>query len=412
MGLGAHRRQIAAAAAAIVLSAVADSDGLEAARARAQSSANRPPADKFDVWMAAATGHEPGLDDEPLQTVGSLSSREMQEILAAAREWTSTGPDAAANDLLIRGALLHLDLGILANTGAVVRYTPPPAVGRRPPPSPPGVSVLVADGRYEGLELPNPHWGFGRSLLAAIRPNDAATQSARLWYRAVSAYMSNTGLLSDLVTHLAQARSLFPADAEVFYDSGCLYEVFAAPRIQAAIRASTPPRGTTYGVESFRSNLQQAEGHFRRALAIDPGHAHARVRLGRVLALQERPTEAQPELERAIAGATDAMALYYGLLFLGRLHEERGAADAARATYERASALHPRAQTPHIALSRLARAAGDRGRALQAIAPVLALPDASAEREDPWWGYHFWRRRDADEVFTVLRRPFLLAGGR
>ena len=98
--------------------------------------------------------------------------------------------------------------------------------------------------------------------------------------------------------------------------------------------------------------------------------------------------------------------MYYGNLFLGAAEEELGHRDAARLAYEQAAALYPDAQSPLVALSRLARRYGDRPGALRAIQRVFALSSDANERNDPWWTYNVAQARNADALLEELRRPF------
>src|SRR5947199_348121 len=105
---------------------------------------------------------------------------------------------------------------------------------------------------------------------------------------------------------------------------------------------------------------RQAEAFFRRALEVKPDHVEARLRHGRVLGGLGRHADAAAELRQAIASADDTLLVYYGNLFLGAAEEELGHRDAARLAYEQAAASYPDAQSPLVALSRLARRYGDR----------------------------------------------------
>ena len=79
---------------------------------------------------------------------------------------------------------------------------------------------------------------------------------------------------------------------------------------------------------------------------------------------------------------------------------------AAREAYVRAAAFYPRAQSPRLALSALATRMGDRKEALAAIEPLFRLPEAAAERDDPWWIYLDSAGRNADALLAEMRRPF------
>jgi hypothetical protein len=94
-------------------------------------------------------------------------------------------------------------------------------------------------------------------------------------------------------------------------------------------------------------------------------------------------------------------------LFLGAAEEGLGNDDNARASYLAASELFAAAQSPHLALSALARRRGDRAGALAAMERVFELPPTQPERDDPWWTYHLAHGRNANMLLEELRQPFL-----
>jgi hypothetical protein len=76
----------------------------------------------------------------------------------------------------------------------------------------------------------------------------------------------------------------------------------------------------------------------------------------------------------------------YLSLFLGHELSTVGHTNEARQQFERAAKLFPNAQSPLLALSRLALASGDSPGSLLAIQQVFALP-AADPLSDPWWNY-------------------------
>ena len=237
----------------------------------------------------------------------------------------------------------------------------------------------------------------------AGRPAPGRDDMVRQWYRATAAWMQSR---EDHDTqHLDRARLMFPDDPDILFLSGCQRETYAAPHIQSAMRSAVFPSGMTSDVGSDRVELRLAEAFFRRALAANP-LPEAHLRLGRVLSLLERHADARVMLKQAIAGTGDPLLLYYGELFLGRAEEALANPDAARTSYMRAAELYPRAQSPRLALSQLARRSGDRAGALSAIAPVFSMPADEATRDDPWWSYHVAQGRNAGDLLDALRKPF------
>lgn len=382
-------------------------------------------------WLDSVERHEPGKADASALEVDSWSRRELEQLFAdvhalleqidrpgrrpsrrltpadtrelqeLARREAQRGP----NLMVKRGAMLHADIVMLVPSGTVRAQQLPPSPDAQPL-APRTPSARVVDGSETGIEYSAVHWDFARSLLDAVAPDPSRDEIVRLWYRATAAFFAEWRLLADAVPHLQRARQLLPTDAHLLVDSGCLYEFLAAPRIQNIVQTATLPGGLTFEVASARSNLRQAETFFRRALELDGGLVEARVRLGRVVGLQGRHDEAARELRGAAEAARDPVLQYYARLFLGDEEQALGRRDAARGSYEMSAALYPQAQSPHLALSQLARRYGDRAGALRAIKPMLELPPNQALREDPWWVYHDGHGYQAETLFDQLHRLF------
>jgi hypothetical protein len=79
------------------------------------------------------------------------------------------------------------------------------------------------------------HLEFARAVLDAIKPNPSDDPAAALWYRATSAALARAHDHADAIVHLRRAWQLFPGDATIFFDAGCLYETFASPAVQAVL---------------------------------------------------------------------------------------------------------------------------------------------------------------------------------
>ncbi len=91
---------------------------------------------------------------------------------------------------------------------------------------------------------------------------------------------------------------------------------------------------------------------------------------------------------RAIDGGVTGELLYFAEMFLGSQEEALGHPTQARACFERAALLYPRAQSPRMALSQLLRRAGDRSGAQRELRILAEIPPNRREREDPWWDYY------------------------
>jgi tetratricopeptide (TPR) repeat protein len=85
--------------------------------------------------------------------------------------------------------------------------------------------------------------------------------------------------------------------------------------------------------------LDQAARHYRDALAVDPDHAEAHLRLGRVLFERRRPEEARTHLERAASTPCRDAVCGFAWLFLGELFSEQNDVGQARNAYLAASGV-------------------------------------------------------------------------
>ncbi len=249
-------------------------------------------------------------------------------------------------------------------------------------------AYIVRDGRWLGIRYITMHWQLGRSLLDGVTPAPAANLGVHEWYVQTSSDLLQMRQIAAAVDHYAHARRIFPSDPVILFASGVLHERFGSTAMQAAAESIVESNRESAEVSSARAELVKAERFFRDSLAHRPGHVEARVRRGRVLDDLLRHDEASEELRRAIADGASGPLLYLAELFLGRAEEAGGRFDAARAAFERASALYPNAQSPRLALSQIARRMGDRRAAQHELQIIARLPGDERRREDPWWFYY------------------------
>jgi hypothetical protein len=391
---------------------------------------------RLQVWLAAVNQHSAGKADAAALAVWTWT-RQQLEVLApdvrALLQLVATGkPDGSrslagftptefkelqglavrqlaggANRLRKRGAILHADIASLVPPAIEPIVAAPAPNGRGQSTGPRRSSIQTSDGRFQSMGYPGVHWDFARSLLDGVTPDPSRDETVRLWYRATSAWQISQHNFTDALPHLERARQVLPIDPRIFLASGGVAEMLATPRIQGMIRTTVLPAGMVIDVPSERANLRNAEAFYRRALELDPDLTEARIRLGRVLGLQGRHEEAIRELRRADGPDAGSLLQYCAALFLGADEEALGHLDRARDAFRAASALYPNAQSPYLALSRLAWRTGDRAGALGAIQPVLALSSSNAEaREDPWWQYFDGTGRDAEALLDRLHRLF------
>jgi tetratricopeptide (TPR) repeat protein len=327
-----------------------------------------------------------------------------EELRELARRTSASKRHGDDNYILRRGALLHADVAMLLPTNSE------PVVPSSAP-GPQRLRMSLADGFGSDVRQVAVHWDLARMLLDYVKPRGSdhpapgRDDMVRDWYRATAAWMQSREDYDTL--HLDRAREIFPADPVILFLSGTQAETYAAPHIQSAIRSAAAPAAVAFAVGSDRAELRQAEGFFRHALTVDPALPELHLRFGHVLSLLERHADAARELRDALASEDEAVLRYYGQLFLGAAEEALGHADAAREAYSEAVTLYPSAQSPHIALSALARRRGDRATALREMQTVFELERAESEPDDPWWTYYTAQARNADGMLSALWRPFL-----
>jgi tetratricopeptide (TPR) repeat protein len=400
-----------------------------------------PRIERIGHWVDAVMQHRPGANDAALERVASMSIADIQTLAIDAQtlltlmrhpramRFFTPGPGSKqieirysvaeiealrslakrmapredndalnsrlVNGFLERAALLEGDVAMLGTTETVPMTHAPPGGAFN-------YRVKVSDGQMLSIYQGPLHWALARKMLDLITPNPASDPMVRAWYIATIAQLEAAEQHD--TDHLERASAIFPLDPVILFFNGCLHEVYASDRVQAAVKVMHLPPGLSLGVGSARSELQLAEAFLKKAVAADAEAPEARLHLGRVLGLLGRHQEAAVELGRAEDRLGDEMHEYYAALFLGREEEALGRLDAAQVSYERAASLYPGAQSAHLALSQLAWRRPDRTAALTAIRDAL-----DATGEDPWWTYDVAHAHRAGALLDELRRPFVEA---
>jgi tetratricopeptide (TPR) repeat protein len=356
---------------------------------------------RMRVLACAAGGLLLEAECMELKAADSLGP-ELRQVAALAHASNLRGD---RNYILRRGALLHTDVPVLAPNAMAAPSDSRSTEG------PNRFRMQISDGREVDLAQSAVHWEIARMLLDQVVPRGgdraapAGDEMVRAWYHATAAWMQ---LVEDHdKSHLDHARQIYPADPDVLLLAGFQRETFAGAPVQNAVRSAVLPTGVTLDVGSEKTELRDAEAFFQRALVLRPDHAEGRMHHGRVLALLGRHADAVVELRRAAAALQDPFLGYYAQLSLGAEEETIGNREAAHAAYEQAAAYAPRAQSPLLALSQLARRYGDRPGALSAMDRLYAIPEeGGGDHDDPWWWYAVSQARDADDLLDAVRQPF------
>lgn len=337
------------------------------------------PQSQLDRWLAAVAAHEAGNPGKLAIEVATWSGAELDEAVALAKRHARSMPEdrrAEANDLLLRGAQMHADIARLIPDEMQRRSVRQQRI------------LIVSDGRHQGSRFVSIHWDLGRSLLDAVAPHPASHPGVLAWYQETSTSLLRLRSLAEATVHLPRGRQIFPTDPRLLFLSGLLHERFSSPALQAAAASIVAANRGETGLNSARSELTRAERFFRDTLGFEPLHAEARLRHGHVLNELGRHEQAVEALRAVLDGGVTGELRYFAELLLGRAEEALGHTAAARDRYEAALAVYPRAQSPRLALSQLARRSGDRGAAQRQLQVLAEPPLDERRREDPWWHYY------------------------
>jgi tetratricopeptide (TPR) repeat protein len=337
-----------------------------------------------------------------------VSYRGARYTTAQLDQWFGlTEAEAAKGDadrVLKRGVLFYTDI---ATFDAIVprpsSTRTAPVTGRAP--------LIVQDGHGSTPDTDDSdhalQWEFARVLANEVGPDPSKGAPIDRWYDAVSAYLESRRQWGTAAFHAERGLQVRPGDPVLLFRSGVVHEFYAGPQAQGARQTVDAPRGLRVGFEGELAELRMAEGFFRQAVASEPAFAEARLHWGRVLGALGRDDAALGELTRAREMLADPVLVYYADLFLGRSQAALGDRERARASYERAAAAFPLAQSPLLAESELARHASDVAGAVRALQSLLSLPED--RRAEPWWIYDVSSSRNADALMAEARAA--LAGG-
>jgi tetratricopeptide (TPR) repeat protein len=122
-------------------------------------------------------------------------------------------------------------------------------------------------------------------------------------------------------------------------------------------------------------SVEKARTAYRRAIALDPGHAEAHLNLGRLLHEVGDLAGAESHYRQACAARPESALAAFNL---GVALEDKGDAREAMAAYRRALKLDADIAEAHFNLGRLCEAAGDKRGALQHLAQYKRLQERGA----------------------------------
>jgi tetratricopeptide (TPR) repeat protein len=365
-------------------------------------------------WLDAVRFHAAGQNDEQVKWLGSLPTEHWKLLNAGLKSYF--GQKGASNHVIDQAAILHMDAAMFGPPAPASQLGSGWTGGLTP------ALYRTQDGELEGREDANWNWILARKILDQLQPAPRNEPFAAFWYHASATYMLWRGFYGELGTHLDHAGLLFPTDARIAFDRGCLAEALGMPRSQFAIDSLLARRPGNRGSATFipgstsnlnprpaefqtaRASNDEAEKRFRQTLQIDPTFAEARVRLARLLELKDKPEDARKELEIALrAPMPDAVVAYYAHLFAARADLALKHPDSASAHIREALALFPDAQTALIVESQLALMKSDADGALAPVRHLAALVGDPNHLEDPWWVYDTGAGRLVDYMLAEMK---------
>jgi tetratricopeptide (TPR) repeat protein len=274
--------------------------------------------------------------------------------------------------------------------------------------------AALLDGEFSGvnpqLRTEASHFAAAHKLVGLLSDRVGANPNLRAfcssWYILAASLWCANGQVAAAERTLRAGHGLLDDDPEFLLAAGTVDEAlmgpYANPAAAAAAHAQAPVslnvremKTTAYGF--LTTEYVDAEHRLKKAVSLRPDLVEARLRLGRVYVLLDRPTEARPEFEQVLREAprgSHPFAAAVAALFLGQLHERAGRFDDAKKAYELAISLQPADQAPYLALGHLLVASGRVDEGWAVVRRMLEGPGGSSKtssdsyhqyREGQWW---------------------------
>jgi tetratricopeptide (TPR) repeat protein len=237
------------------------------------------------------------------------------------------------------------------------------------------IDFLVTNGPSETAF----HVQAGARMLRPLEKLDAVFVAR--WYAYVARiYLANRDLASAR-SAVADGLSRFESP-DLYLARGVITERQALARVPDVLGAMLEHR---LNDGTIPNTLAQAIVDYLKALAIDPRHTGARLRLAWIRLLQ-RDERAADDAAGVLRASTEPEARYLALLFRGASAErDRNLAEAIR-DYDEARRADVDTQTACVALSHAHDLAGNVQQSAAAAAECLAR-DVAADDMDPWWPF-------------------------
>ena len=331
------------------------------------------------------------LSLDQLAPLLGLSSEETDGPLTAA---AIAQPDSKARtaiaQIMLRAVLLHTDVALTPDDALPSAAT---SAARGIP-----TAVQLRDGRATAVvNAAQAQYAIAREAIALVMPATAGSEVARQWYLATIASLQGVRNYGALLPHLDTARVSLAGDWRVWLWSGAAQENLASPPVQVAAEEQAAK------IESPWLLYTRAEQFYRRAMEVEPGCAQCWLRLARVQQLTNAADQSAALLARAEPKLETPELRYFAALFAGRAAEMLNRVPEARAAYERAMALFPRAQSPRLALAELAIRDAEQRQAQSGVRTMFVAAGAARDA-DPWWNYDIALVAKWPELVGQLRK--------
>jgi tetratricopeptide (TPR) repeat protein len=217
------------------------------------------------------------------------------------------------------------------------------------------------------------HVDAARHWIRRAEPNERK-DFERHWYILLAYHFMGSVRTSQARAVLESAILEFPSDGELRLALGTVYETGA-------------------WIENDTTFLIKAAEQFHLILGGDPNSVEVHLRLGHVLAMQNKTNEALAELEWVLSRTEDPQFQLVSHLTIGMLHKKAGRLDEAIESYRNAMTLAPRCQAAAMALAHMLHASGDHEGSLRCLEQFFKQAELG-RNNDPWFGYllgHFDR---------------------
>jgi len=246
------------------------------------------------------------------------------------------------------------------------------------------------------------HLGFAAKLLERSGADDLQ----RRWYRTVGLNLLLLDEPGAARSYLEEGLELFGEDAALLVALGATYESEAwALRLELrSLQAELIPAM----VDLARVRAQQrhcwseAADLYEKALAREPEHAEARLRLGSVELLRGRSEQGLEMLQWVTEHAREPDLVYLAHLFIGREREGSADLDGALRSYRAALDANSLGQAAYVATSHALRVSGRPTAAAEVLERGLATRGPELIR-DSWWRYPRARLGEARELLKTMR---------